>query len=75
MTNNGGYVLDVEFGDEEGVSDARLGEYRVYLKSGERRQDILMVRDFSTDYSPIHFEITEAMKEAGLSSACRADRL
>ena len=69
LTSRGGYVLDVEFGDEEGVSDARLGEYRVYLKTGERPQDILVVRDFSTDYSPIHFEISEAMKAAGLSSA------
>jgi len=68
FTNKASYHLDVEFGDEENVNDSKLGEYRVYLKAGERAEDILMVRDFSTDYSPISFDISGAMKEKGVSS-------
>ena len=68
FTNKGGYTLDIEFDEEEGVSDARLGEYRVYIKSGEREQDRMMVRDFSADYSPIHFDISGVMKDIGISS-------
>ena len=69
LTNKGGYTLDIVFSDEEGVNDARLGEYRVYLKTGERPDDRIAVRDFSTDYSPISFDISGAMKDAGISSA------
>ena len=67
FTDKGGYTLDIVFGDEDNVSDSRLGEYCVYLKSGERPEDRMMVRDFSADYSPISFDISGAMKEAGLS--------
>ena len=68
FTNKGGYTLDIVFDDEDGVADSKPGEYRVYLKSGEREQDRIMVRDFSTDYSPISFDISGAMKDAGISS-------
>ena len=68
FNNKGGYTLDIEFGDEEGASDSRLGEYRVYLKSGEREQDRMILRDYSTDYSPLSVNISDRMKEAGVSS-------
>ena len=68
FTDKGAYKLDIVLKDEEDVNGGKLGEYRVYLKSGERDQDILLIRDYSTDYSPLHFEISEAMKKAGLSS-------
>lgn len=60
-----GYRLDVVFGDEEGVSDSRLGEYAVYLKDGERQ---IMLRDFSRDYSPLSADISGALSEAGLDA-------
>ena len=69
FTNKGGYTLDIVFDDEEGVADSKLGEYRVFIKTGERPQDQMIVRDFSKDYSPISFDISGAMKEAGISSA------
>ena len=68
FTDKGAYTLDVVFGDEENVSNSKLGEYCVYLKTGERAEDRLMIRDFSSDYSPISFNISQAMKDAGLSS-------
>ena len=69
FTNKGGYQLEIVFDDEDCVADSKLGEYRVYLKTGEREADRMMIRDFSADYSPISFDISGAMKEAGISSA------
>lgn len=68
FTDKGAYTLDVVFGNEENVSNSKLGEYCVYLKTGERAEDRLMIRDFSSNYSPISFNISQAMKDAGLSS-------
>lgn len=62
---NGNYKFDVVFDNEEGVSDSELGEYAVYLKSGETT---IMLRDFSRDYSPLSVDISAAIKEAGLTS-------
>ncbi len=69
FTDKGKYTLDIVFDNEENFGEGKLGEYRVYLKSGDREEDILMIRDFSHDYSPISFDISEAMKEARLKSA------
>ena len=68
FTNKGGYTLDIQFGQEEDVNASKLGEYSVYLKSGDRPQDRLVIRDFSRDYSPISVNISDLMKDAGLSS-------
>ncbi len=68
FTNKGGYQLEIVLGDEEHVNDSLLGEYCVYLKSGERAEDRMMIRDFGRDYSPISFDISGAMKDAGISS-------
>lgn len=62
---NGEYRLDVVFSDEEGVSGSELGEYAVYLKSGD---EVVMLRDFSRDYSALSVNISEALEKAGLSS-------
>ncbi len=62
---NGDYKLDIVFGQDEGVANSELGEYAVYLKSGD---DILMLRDFSRDYSQLSVSISEALSEAGLAS-------
>lgn len=62
---NGDYRLEVVFSDEQGVSSSELGEYAVYLKSGD---DIIMLRDFSRDYSPLSVNISEALEKAGLDS-------
>ena len=59
------YKLDVVFDDEQGVSGSELGEYAVYLKGAEQ---ILMLRDFSRDYSPLSVDISALLKEAGLNS-------
>ena len=66
ITNKGEYKLSVKLDDEEGVSASKLGEYAVYLRYGEGPEDKLMIRDFSRDYSPIDFDISAAMDEAGL---------
>ncbi len=66
ITNKGDYKLSIRLNDEEGVSDSRLGEYAVYLRYGEGPEDILMIRDFSRDYSPIDFDISAAMDGKGL---------
>lgn len=65
FTANGGYKLDVVFSDEEDVSASKLGEYAVYLLSGDEK---LVLRDFSTDYSPLSVNISEVLTAAGLTS-------
>lgn len=59
------YILDVIFKDEEGVSDSELGEYAVYLNTGE---ELLLLRDFSRDYSPLSVNLSEVLKSAGIDS-------
>lgn len=62
---NGNYKLDVVFSDEENVSSSELGEFAVYLKSEDQ---VIMLRDFSKDYSPLSVDISTALAEAGLTS-------
>ncbi len=59
------YRLDVVFQEEDGVSDSQLGEYAVYLKSGEEE---ILLRDFSRDYSPLSVNLSDALRAAGLDS-------
>lgn len=68
FTDKGAYKMEVVLGDEDNVNDSRIGEYCVYLKTGELAEDRILVRDFSTDYSPISFDISQALKDAGISS-------
>lgn len=62
---NGGYQLDVAFSDEEGVSGSEIGEYAVYLSGGD---EIIMLRDFSRDYSPLSVNLSDVLADAGLTS-------
>ncbi len=62
------YRLHVVFSNEEGVADSRLGEYRVYLKYGDTDEDILVLRDFSRDYSELDVDLSAALEAAGLNS-------
>ncbi|MBP5184624.1 MAG: ABC transporter permease [Lachnospiraceae bacterium] len=68
FTSNGDYKLDIVFSDEENFNAGKLGEYRVYLKTGENPEDIIVIRDFGKDYSDLSFDISAALKEAGLNS-------
>ena len=56
--------------EEEPVldEDAKLGTYRVSLKYGETDEERIILRDYSTDYSKISFNVSEALKEAGLNA-------
>jgi len=65
IDTNGEYKLDVVFSDEEGVSSSELGEYAVYLKAGD---DVVMLRDFSRDYSPLSVDLSKELAAAGLDS-------
>ena len=60
------YNLKVVFSNEDGVSNSKLGEYRVFLKTNDGT--IIPIRDFSTDYSEINFNISEALASLGLST-------
>ena len=62
------YRIDVVFSDEENVAESKLGEYRVYLKYGEGENDIVMIRDFSRDYSELSVNLSELLKKAGKDS-------
>lgn len=62
---DGDYKLDVVFSDEQGVSDSEIGEYAVYLKSGD---EVIMLRDFSKDYSPLSVDLSKALADAGFDS-------
>ena len=107
-----GYAIEILFGNEDGVQESHLAEYRVFLRGAtdasplaadepepaepeepaegeeanplfdeeeEQQPDqietielssdqIVMIRDFSTDYSPISFDISKALADAGLTS-------
>ena len=60
-----GYKFDVVFDDENGVSASELGEFSVYLRSGDQ---VIMLRDFSKDYSPLSVDISALLKENGVDS-------
>lgn len=62
---DGDYKLDVVFSDEQGVSNSEIGEYAVYLKSGD---EVIMLRDFSRDYSPLSVDLSKALADAGFDS-------
>jgi len=68
FTDKGAYTLDIEFDNEEDFGEGKLGEYRVYLKTGEGEDDKIMIRDFSKNYSHISFDISSAMKENRLKN-------
>lgn len=68
INDRDGYRLDVVFSDEEDVGGSKLGEYRLYLKTGEGEEDRILIRDFSRDYSPISVDLSQALKDAGKSS-------
>ena len=68
FTDKGAYTLDIVFDNEQGFGEGQLGEYRVYLKNGEKEEDYIIIRDFSHDYSPISFDISGAMKEIRLKN-------
>ncbi|MCR5204270.1 MAG: ABC transporter permease [Lachnospiraceae bacterium] len=63
FTDKGAYTIDIEFDNEEDFAEGKLGEFRVYLKTGDKEEDNIIIRDFSHDYSPISFDISAAMKE------------
>ena len=63
-----GYRLHVVFSDEDNLSESRLGEYRVYLKYGDTEEDVLVLRDFSKDYSDLDVDLSAALEAAGLNS-------
>lgn len=60
----GNYRFEVVFEEEDGVSGSELGEYAVYLKSDDQ---VLLLRDFSRDYSPLSVNISEVLEQAGIS--------
>ncbi len=65
LDTNGEYKLDVVFRDEEEMGGSQQGEYAVYLKAGD---EIIMLRDFSRDYSPLSVDLSKALADAGLDS-------
>ena len=66
FTSQGGYRLKIDMDDEEGVQGSLLGEYRVFLKGSDGTE--IVVRDFSTDYTDIDFDISKALADAGKTS-------
>ena len=68
VTDKGAYTIDIVFDSEDGVGEGHPGEYCVYLKYGSTDAERIMIRDFGKDYSNISFNISEAMKEAGISN-------
>ncbi len=68
FTNKGAYTLDIVFGNEDGVANSKLGEYGIFLKTGVNPEDRIVLRDFSTDYSPFSVNISDLMKDMKISS-------
>ena len=123
FTAEGGYTLDMVFGDEDNIGTSRQGQYRVFLEivdeedeaaqklaeeqaaaaqssgddgssedGGENidngfgdsendgetisepdtieidmsAENVIMIRDFSSDYSALSFNISDALKEKGI---------
>lgn len=68
FTDKGGYTLDIVFGNEDNVGDAKLGEFTVFLKTGENAEDRIVLRDYGRDYSPLSVDISKLLAERGISS-------
>lgn len=66
FTSTGGYVVNVTLGDTDGVNGNKLGEYSVYLINNTKSVEILL-KDWSTDYSNLEFNISDAIADAGLT--------
>ncbi len=61
------YRLEIKLSDEDDFNEGKLGEYRVVLRPADGSADIV-IRDFSKDHSDISFNISDALKKAGVSS-------
>ncbi len=58
------YVLNVEFGAENGIRNEMLGEYRIYLKNDEKT---LILKDWNSDYSAFSVDLSKTLENSGLS--------
>ena len=77
MTAAGNYNVEIIFGDEEGLFEAYLGEYNVSLKykltdDPKAADQTVLLKDFSKDYSKQTFNLSEKLKEAGVTTAYNA---
>ena len=66
FTAAGNERIHVVLDSEEDVQGSKLGEYKVFLRGNDGTE--IMIRDFSSDYSEIDFDISAALKEAGKTS-------
>lgn len=73
MTSTGGYKAVIEFGNEDGINGAQIGEYRIvlYYIEGETQYSILL-QDFSRNYETTTINISEALAAANLTEVKKA---
>lgn len=61
MAATGDYSLSIEFGNDDGVENGTLGNYRVYVACGE---DNYVLRDWSNDYSKLDVNLRDHISGA-----------
>ena len=64
VTANGGYVATVVLVPREDVLEGKLGRYQVVFRD---ESQTLVLKDWSTDYSTLTLNISDALKTAGFT--------
>lgn len=65
----GNYTVSVKMGNEQSASSGKLGKYRVYLSDGSTQ---IVLKDWSNDYSDYVLNISDALKQKGLTDFANA---
>lgn len=65
-TAEGNYVFSAVLDGTADVSGEKTAEYRVYIRA-DKQQKIIVLKDWSKDYSDISLNISDALKKEGLS--------
>lgn len=74
VTADGNYKLTFEMFDTPDINNSVLGEYRVVLYTGTdaSRENVYVVKDWSTDYSAYELNLSQVLVDNGLSQLnCR----
>ena len=72
MTASGNYKVEITLGDTDGIYEYKLGEYRVlltYMVEGNDKEQSIVLKDFSKDYSSYTLDLSAALENAGVTTA------
>lgn len=69
LTADGNYKVKIVMSDQNALSESTLGEYRVLVKGKDNE---IVLKDWSKDYSTYSLDLSEAVSAAGLTEIANA---